>query len=85
MFSPWIVMNITSARGTVLCRKTHFPCGDHLVICGQYTAVYSRKLSSSYLTACSTVQESENSLHNFFFCRIQLLRCQTAYILLLDG
>jgi hypothetical protein len=34
MFSLWIVTNITSARGTVLCR---LPCGDQLVVCGQYS------------------------------------------------
>jgi hypothetical protein len=36
MFSRLIVTNITSARGTVHCHKTHIPCGDQLVICGQY-------------------------------------------------
>jgi hypothetical protein len=36
MFSRWIVTNITSARGTVHCRKTRIPCGDQLVICRQY-------------------------------------------------
>jgi hypothetical protein len=34
MFSRWIVTNITSARGTVHCRKTRIPCGDQLVIGG---------------------------------------------------
>jgi hypothetical protein len=34
MFSRRIVMNITSARGTLHCRKTRIPCGDQLVICG---------------------------------------------------
>jgi hypothetical protein len=33
MFSRWIVMNITSARGTLHCRDTRIPCGDQLVIC----------------------------------------------------
>jgi hypothetical protein len=32
MFSRWIVTNITSARGTLHCRKTSIPCGDQLVI-----------------------------------------------------
>jgi hypothetical protein len=36
MFSRWIVTNITSASGTVHCRKTRIPCGDHLAICGRY-------------------------------------------------
>jgi hypothetical protein len=36
MFSRWIVTNITSARGTVHCRKTRISCGDRLVICGLY-------------------------------------------------
>jgi hypothetical protein len=36
MFSRWIVTNITSARGTLHCRKTRIPCGDQLVICGLY-------------------------------------------------
>jgi hypothetical protein len=36
MFSRWIVTNITSARGTVHCRKIRIPCGDQLVICGLY-------------------------------------------------
>jgi hypothetical protein len=35
-FSRWIVTNITSARGTVHCRKTRIPCGNKLVICGQH-------------------------------------------------
>jgi hypothetical protein len=29
MFSRWIVMNITSARGTLHCRKTRIPCGQY--------------------------------------------------------
>jgi hypothetical protein len=33
MFSRWIITNITSARGTVHCRK--IPCWDQLMICGQ--------------------------------------------------
>jgi hypothetical protein len=36
MFSGWIVLNITTARGTLHCRKTRIPFGDQLVICGQY-------------------------------------------------
>jgi hypothetical protein len=36
MFSRRLVTNITFARGTVHCRKTRIPCGDQLVICGQY-------------------------------------------------
>jgi hypothetical protein len=36
MFSRWIVTNITSACGTVYCRKTSIPCGDQLGIYGQY-------------------------------------------------
>jgi hypothetical protein len=38
MFSRWIVTNITSAGGTLHCRKTRIPCRHQLVICGQYTA-----------------------------------------------
>jgi len=34
MFSRWIITNITSARGTLHCRKTRIPCGNQLVICG---------------------------------------------------
>jgi hypothetical protein len=41
MFSCWIVTNITSARGTVHCRKTRIPYGNQLVICGQYLAICS--------------------------------------------
>jgi hypothetical protein len=33
MFSRWIVTNVTSARGTLHCRKTRIPCGNQLVIC----------------------------------------------------
>jgi hypothetical protein len=36
MFSRWIVKNITFARLTLHYRKTRIPCGDQLVICGQY-------------------------------------------------
>jgi hypothetical protein len=36
MFLRCIVTNVTSARGTLHCRKTRIPCGDQLVICGQY-------------------------------------------------
>jgi hypothetical protein len=32
MFSRWIVTKITSARGTLHCRKTRIPYGDLLVI-----------------------------------------------------
>jgi hypothetical protein len=39
MFSRWIVTNITSARGTLHCRKTGIPCGDQLVICGLYMSL----------------------------------------------
>jgi hypothetical protein len=35
-FSRWTVTNITSARGTLQCRKTRIPSGDQLVICGLY-------------------------------------------------
>jgi hypothetical protein len=34
MFSCWIVMDVTSTRGTFHCCKTHIPCGDQLMICG---------------------------------------------------
>jgi hypothetical protein len=36
IFSRWIVTNINSARGTLYYRETRIPCGDQLVICGQY-------------------------------------------------
>jgi hypothetical protein len=34
MVSRWIVTNITSARGTLHCRKPRIRLGDQLVICG---------------------------------------------------
>jgi hypothetical protein len=40
MSSRWIVTAITYARGTLHCRKTRFPCGDQLVICGLYVHVH---------------------------------------------
>jgi hypothetical protein len=43
MFSRWIVTNITSARGTLHCRKTRIPCGVKLVICGQYGELESKE------------------------------------------
>jgi hypothetical protein len=36
VFSYWIVTNITTASGTLQCRKIRVPCGDQLVICGLY-------------------------------------------------
>jgi hypothetical protein len=39
MFSRWIVTNITSARGTLHCHKTHILCGDQFVISGLYQAI----------------------------------------------
>jgi hypothetical protein len=36
IFYRWIATNITFARGTLHCSKTHIPCGDQLVICGLY-------------------------------------------------
>jgi hypothetical protein len=36
MFSRWIVTNITSARGTVHCRKTRIPCGDQLILMQEF-------------------------------------------------
>jgi hypothetical protein len=52
MFSRWIVTNITSARGTVHCRKTHIPCGDQLVICGLYVVLFcvGRSLCDGLIT-----------------------------------
>jgi hypothetical protein len=47
MFSRWIVTNITSARGTLHCRKTRILCGDQLVVCGLY--FYLLKLVVSIL------------------------------------
>jgi hypothetical protein len=32
MFSRWIATNITYGRGTLHCRKTRIPCGDHCTI-----------------------------------------------------
>jgi hypothetical protein len=39
-------MNIIYACGTVHCRKTRIPCGNQLVICGQY-AVRGKLVHSS--------------------------------------
>jgi hypothetical protein len=39
MFSRSIVTNITSALGTLHCRKTRIPCGDQLMIYGQYLSI----------------------------------------------
>jgi hypothetical protein len=44
MFSRWIVTNITSARGTLHCRKTRIPCGDQLVNCGLYVSIIAGTL-----------------------------------------
>jgi hypothetical protein len=38
MFSRCIVTDITSARGTLHCRKTRIPCGDQLMICGHFVS-----------------------------------------------
>jgi hypothetical protein len=43
MFSRWIVTNITSARGTLHCRKTRIPCVDQVVICGLYVGVKGQR------------------------------------------
>jgi hypothetical protein len=61
MFSRWIVTNITSARGTLHCRKTRIPCGDQLMICGLYTvrpcaAVQSVSLHSAVWQFSSRTQ-----------------------------
>jgi hypothetical protein len=80
MFSRWIVTNITSARGTVHCRKTRIPCGEQLVICGLY-------MRPTYLnkrrTACgANVQVSvtfsgrrklqNRSVHASAFCKLYI-------------
>jgi hypothetical protein len=49
MFSLWILTNITSARGTLHCRKTRIPCRDQLVICGQYGGAYGGVWKSLHL------------------------------------
>jgi hypothetical protein len=40
IFSRWIVTNITSARGTLDCRKTRIPCGDQPLFCGLYCSLH---------------------------------------------
>jgi hypothetical protein len=51
VFSCWLVTNVTSARGTLHCRKTRILCGDQLVICGLYTFFYL--LYACYITSLS--------------------------------
>jgi hypothetical protein len=46
MFSRWLVTNISSAHGTLHCRKTRVPCGDQLVVCGQYTPLKRRSTAT---------------------------------------
>jgi hypothetical protein len=51
--------NITSARGTLHCRKTRIPCGDQLVICGQYMAwLYTLVQLGEYVPRKRRVGES---------------------------
>jgi hypothetical protein len=50
MFSRWIVTNITSAVGTVHCRKTRIPCGDQLVICELHLLCDALDISSVVVT-----------------------------------
>jgi hypothetical protein len=45
MFSRRIVTNSTSAHGTLHYRKTRIPCGNQLVICGQYKIISFPSLS----------------------------------------
>jgi hypothetical protein len=56
MLSRCIETNITSARGTVHCQKTHIPFGDPLVFCAQYLRFISHELYDFYrhfLTFCA--------------------------------
>jgi hypothetical protein len=48
MFSRWAVTDITSARGTVHCRKTSILCWDQLVICGLYTGSFLSPLWTTF-------------------------------------
>jgi hypothetical protein len=50
MFSRWIVTNITSARGTVHCRKTRIPCGDQPLIFGLY-----KNFNSKITVYCASI------------------------------
>jgi hypothetical protein len=53
--------NITSARGTLHCRKTRIPCGDQLVICGLYVCQHK----STHVYACSCHSpEAHTTRHN---------------------
>jgi hypothetical protein len=67
MFSRWIVTDITSARGTLHCRKTRVSCGDQLAICGLHSIyatayrfprtqslLYHRTSSSTVIRICDT-------------------------------
>jgi hypothetical protein len=58
MFSRWIVTNITSACGTLRCRKTRIPCGDQLVMCGHYyTTKKQHVMRITYTAGESKVSE----------------------------
>jgi hypothetical protein len=50
MFSRWIVTNITSAVGTVHCRKTRISCVKQLMIYGQYIIHVSTVCLTHFIT-----------------------------------
>jgi hypothetical protein len=54
MFSRRIVTNITSASGTVHCRKTRIPCRDQLMIFGHYLSLHATHVVIS-LCVCSSL------------------------------
>jgi hypothetical protein len=63
MFSRWIVTKNTSPRGTVHCRKTRIPCGDHLLICGQYYIHHHHRHQWRY-SPLRPFASSSTSLHS---------------------
>jgi hypothetical protein len=59
MISRWIVTNITSARGTLHCRKTRIPCEDQLVICGLH--VNHEAVDKSYIIMLVSYNCNQNT------------------------
>jgi hypothetical protein len=63
MFSCWIVTNITSARGTLHCRKTRIPCGDQFDVCGLYLSSERLHTRENFPIFCNfLIEEKENNL-----------------------
>jgi hypothetical protein len=60
MFSRWPVTKITSTGETVHCRKTRIPCGNRLVIFGEYLSQHSKQLTTG--TAFSLQEPTPNYL-----------------------